>query len=600
MPIVVSTRSGRREPRSGRERVRAAARNVKQLTELVESAPNEIVPLELDITSQRSIEDAAARATDVTVLINNAGVLAAYGFLATHRSGARDRLRDLNSSGHWRRRKRSWAKRSGRRAGGGALVNILSVVSMASMPALGGYSASKAASFSATQALPRISPSGTSPRHGRPRRPIDLNAWVRSSDMPKTSPEAVARAGHRWRRGRPRENSPRPDLAPDVRGVEARPEGSRASARKYVALEDRDVRDCTQSSMSFTPAASITLPAFFGSRTVESGLVRRVMSGEAVGLQDEQRARAQSFVPAVSSAEVQRGTAVSPRWQLEQFSVKVDPRALLEQGVAEQVGEGRERGTRTGRRREQTNARRIDLIRLSPSRYTVVRFNAARLETERSPRLRWCDTRDSERARIAPRLISDRARLADDAFAFTARSRRRSRHTLPRPPAVEMANEERVSINFPPTRKCFIVTESFERSPNPRQDRSRSSCHRGSRSTATCRAIGPERVLSSYGIIPTEGFFAVGRVDAARWERGSGSCRLRAFRGGTTRKTLPLPGKRVETARVRHSSSANDTSSAKRGSRDDPNFRSVRINPSLAGCSYVFVTPNGDATLAYG
>ena len=71
------------------------------------------------------------------------------------------------------------------------MVNVLSVVSLGNMPSLGGYSASKAAAFSFTQAL----------RPGLARRGISVHAalpgaidtdMVRAFDMPKTSPESVA------------------------------------------------------------------------------------------------------------------------------------------------------------------------------------------------------------------------------------------------------------------------------------------------------------------------------------------------------------------------------------------------------------------------
>jgi short-subunit dehydrogenase len=70
-------------------------------------------------------------------------------------------------------------------------VNVLSVVSFANMPALGGYSAANAAAFSATQALrgelakKNISVDGVFPG------PVDTD-MVRQMDMAKTSPEDVA------------------------------------------------------------------------------------------------------------------------------------------------------------------------------------------------------------------------------------------------------------------------------------------------------------------------------------------------------------------------------------------------------------------------
>jgi NAD(P)-dependent dehydrogenase (short-subunit alcohol dehydrogenase family) len=64
-------------------------------------------------------------------------------------------------------------------------------VSLANMPALGAYSASKAAAFSITQALRGdLAKKGISVHAALPGA-IDTD-MVRSFEMPKTSPEAVA------------------------------------------------------------------------------------------------------------------------------------------------------------------------------------------------------------------------------------------------------------------------------------------------------------------------------------------------------------------------------------------------------------------------
>jgi short-subunit dehydrogenase len=78
------------------------------------------------------------------------------------------------------------------RAGGGAtIVNVLSLTSLASFPALGGYSASKAAAYSMTQAL----------RPELKKKRIDVLAalpgvidtdMVGDLQMPKTSPADTA------------------------------------------------------------------------------------------------------------------------------------------------------------------------------------------------------------------------------------------------------------------------------------------------------------------------------------------------------------------------------------------------------------------------
>lgn len=178
---------------SGVRRVYAGARDPKQLEDMVRRAPDRIVPLALDITDSRSLASAAAHAQDITVLFNNAGVLASYNVLA---SSAEQIAQDFSTNffGTLAATKAFLPalERAGA-AGTAALVNVLSVVSLASMPALGAYSAAKAAAFSITQALrgelgrKRISVHAVFPG------PIDTD-MVRSFAMAKTSPEVVAKA----------------------------------------------------------------------------------------------------------------------------------------------------------------------------------------------------------------------------------------------------------------------------------------------------------------------------------------------------------------------------------------------------------------------
>jgi len=59
---------------AGALRVYAAARDPQTLTALAQSDAR-IIPIALDITDDRSVQAAAARLTDVDLLVNNAGVL---------------------------------------------------------------------------------------------------------------------------------------------------------------------------------------------------------------------------------------------------------------------------------------------------------------------------------------------------------------------------------------------------------------------------------------------------------------------------------------------------------------------------------------------
>lgn len=74
---------------------------------------------------------------------------------------------------------------------GATIVNILSLVSLASLPALGGYSASKAAAYSVTQALrAELKPKRIAVLAALPAL-IDTD-MVRHLPTPKNSPAATA------------------------------------------------------------------------------------------------------------------------------------------------------------------------------------------------------------------------------------------------------------------------------------------------------------------------------------------------------------------------------------------------------------------------
>jgi NAD(P)-dependent dehydrogenase (short-subunit alcohol dehydrogenase family) len=175
----------------GARRVYAAARDPKQLErqDLDAQTRDRIVPLALDITSAASLEAAAAQAKDVTLLVNNAGVLAAYGVLA---STPEDLAADF-ATNFFGTLASSRAFLPALERSGGAIVNVLSVSSLANLPALGGYSAAKAASFSATQALRADLVKRGVSVHAVLPGPIDTD-MVKAMEMPKTSPEDVARA----------------------------------------------------------------------------------------------------------------------------------------------------------------------------------------------------------------------------------------------------------------------------------------------------------------------------------------------------------------------------------------------------------------------
>ncbi len=107
--------------------------------------------LKLDVTRSADASAAAALATDVTLVINNAGIAQPGGFLAQDSDAIARRIFETNFFGVLNVSK-GFAPVL-RANGGGALLNVLSVASWVSAGGLAAYSASKAAAWSLTNAL---------------------------------------------------------------------------------------------------------------------------------------------------------------------------------------------------------------------------------------------------------------------------------------------------------------------------------------------------------------------------------------------------------------------------------------------------------------
>lgn len=176
----------------GARRVHAAVRDLAAAEDVRALDPERVRPLVLDVTDPAQISAAALAASEVDLLVNNAGSLASYAVLGAAEEAVR---RDFEVN-FWgvlalaRAFEPVLARAAA--AGGAAIVNVLSVASLASMPALGGYSASKAAAWSLTQSLRgELAPRGIQVYAAFPG-PIDTD-MIRTFDMPKTSAAGVAR-----------------------------------------------------------------------------------------------------------------------------------------------------------------------------------------------------------------------------------------------------------------------------------------------------------------------------------------------------------------------------------------------------------------------
>jgi short-subunit dehydrogenase len=129
----------------GAKRIYAAARNPSAL-----AASDRLVPLKMDVTSDDDVNKAAAVATDITLLINNAGVNHNTAFLlAADLSIAREEF-ECNYIAPLRVTR---AFAPALIANKGAVLNMLTILSRVNLPFMGSYCASKAAALSLTQGL---------------------------------------------------------------------------------------------------------------------------------------------------------------------------------------------------------------------------------------------------------------------------------------------------------------------------------------------------------------------------------------------------------------------------------------------------------------
>lgn len=104
-------------------------------------------PLELDVTNAAHVEAAVAAASDVQVLINNAGISTGTPLLTGEEADIRHEM-EVNFFGPLTMT-RAFAPVLAAN-GGGAVLNVVSALSWFTLPAAGAYGASKAAAWSLT------------------------------------------------------------------------------------------------------------------------------------------------------------------------------------------------------------------------------------------------------------------------------------------------------------------------------------------------------------------------------------------------------------------------------------------------------------------
>jgi len=175
----------------GAKKVYATARNISQLDGLAAKSQDKVVPIELDVTNLEQVQEAAQRANDTQVLINNSGVAGFSGCIYNYDEKTARQEMEVNYFGPLRLMNafaRNLIKNSN-----GAIVNIISIGGLYPSPVLVTYSASKAAIYSLTRAvrIEMIKHSHSIPVFGVYPGPIDTD-MAKGIDASVESPANVA------------------------------------------------------------------------------------------------------------------------------------------------------------------------------------------------------------------------------------------------------------------------------------------------------------------------------------------------------------------------------------------------------------------------
>lgn len=177
--------------KAGAKKIHVGARKPDDLKSLVAEAPDRLQAFEIDVTKPEQVAAAAKMARDVTLLVNNAGVNFNTPLMAIESTDNARREMDVNYFGTLAmcRAFQPILKANG----GGAIVNMLSILSHVNLPLMGSLCASKAALLSLTQAVrAELKAQGTHVMGVLPGAvDTDMTAGV---NVPKIQPGYVAAA----------------------------------------------------------------------------------------------------------------------------------------------------------------------------------------------------------------------------------------------------------------------------------------------------------------------------------------------------------------------------------------------------------------------
>jgi NAD(P)-dependent dehydrogenase (short-subunit alcohol dehydrogenase family) len=170
------------------EALRRGAKRVYAGTRQPLAHPDErVTPLPLDVTDPAQTQAAVERVGSLDLLVNNAG-LSLYDDLSDRAELERHLAVNLFGTYGVTQAFLPLLTRSR-----GAIVNVLSLLALAPLPLIPAYSISKAAAFSMSQSLRALLAGQGVSVHAVLPGPVDTD-MTRGLDIPKASPESVARA----------------------------------------------------------------------------------------------------------------------------------------------------------------------------------------------------------------------------------------------------------------------------------------------------------------------------------------------------------------------------------------------------------------------
>jgi NAD(P)-dependent dehydrogenase (short-subunit alcohol dehydrogenase family) len=165
--------------RRGAKRVYAGMRGASDILD------PRVTPLTLDVTNASQIQEAVAKVDNLDVLINNAGI-ALFDDLSDPKVVAQHLAVNLFGPLNVTNAFLPLLKRSK-----GAIVNNVSMMSLAPFPVTPAYAISKAAAFNMTQSLRALLAGRGVKVHAVLTGPTDTD-MTRGFEIPKASPESVA------------------------------------------------------------------------------------------------------------------------------------------------------------------------------------------------------------------------------------------------------------------------------------------------------------------------------------------------------------------------------------------------------------------------